>query len=223
MDVHPLVYVDDLLRQIENDEYDLTRPIPALACFVFAEADSRCKAGTNIRAELLALIKTLRFDRQRLDARTVLSKVELEEQHRRTFVYSINVSLMMVDFSLRVDDVPEMVGALVWVSPMRDLPDDLQRGLINVPLEVLEQAWREGAQSFNYDVLVATPVVCAWMRQEFQRGQQNLQVVPKRLRKCWKKRGALEILAFFLEIKRYAGWYARKHHAILDGWAPSWN
>ena len=217
VDVHPFVYVDDLLRQIESGEYDLTRPIPALACFVFAEADARCKAGTDIRAELLGLINTLRFDRQRLDARAVLSKAALEEQHRRTFVYSINVSLMMVDSSLRADDVPEMVGAFLWCSPMRDLSDDLQRGLINVPLEVLEQARREGAQSLSYDALIATPVVRAWMRQEFQHGQQNLDAVPKRLRKLWKKRGALEILAFFLEIKRYAGLYARKHRAILDG------
>jgi len=215
VDVAPLVYVDDLLGQIENGEYDLTRPIPALTCFVFAEADARCKAGADIRAELLGLIKTLRFDRERLDGHAVLSKAALEEQHRRTFFHSINVSLMMVDSSLRAHDIPEMVGAFLWCSPMRDLPDDLQRGLINVPLEVLEQARREGAQSLSYDALIATPVVCAWMRQEFQIGQQNLRAIPNRLLKLWKKRGVLEILAFFLEIKRYAGLYARKHRTIL--------
>ncbi len=216
VDVHPLVYVDNLLRQIESGEYNLTQPISALACFVSAEADSRLKAGTDIRATLLALIKTLRFDRERLDAHAVLSKAELEEQHRRTFVYSINVSLMMVDSSLRADDIPEMVGAFLWCSPMRDLHDDLQRGLINVPREVAEQAQREGAQSLTYDALIATPAVHTWIQQEFQLGQQNLQAVPTRLKKYWNKRGALEILAFFLEIKRYARLYVRKHRAIVE-------
>jgi hypothetical protein len=57
----------------------------------------------------------------------------------------------------------------------------------------------------------------AWIRQEFQCGQENRRAVLKRLRKFWKKRGTFEILAFFLEIERYAALYIRKHRAILEG------
>jgi hypothetical protein len=216
VDMPALAYVDKLLGEIDSGQYDLASPISVLACYVFSEADARFNVGTDIRAGLLGLIKTLRFDRLRLDGQMQLAEAVLREHHHQTFTYSMDVSLMMVDSTLRAADVPEMVSALAWVSPMRDLPDDLQRGLINVPLEVLEQAQREGAQSLDYTALIATPAVQNWMRREFRLGQQNLRGVPKRLRKLWKKRGALEILAFFLEIRRYAGWYARKHRAILE-------
>ena len=216
VDVHPLAYVDDLLRQVESGHYELTLPISTLACFVFAEADARCGQDADIRSELLALIRTLCFDRQRLDARMLLPQATLAEQHCRTFIHSINVSLMMVDSRLRAEDVPEMVGALAWCSPMRDLPDDLRRGLVNIPLEVIEQARREGVETLGYDALIATHAVRAWLRQEFQRGQENLRTVPRRLRKLWPKRGVLEIWAFYVEVERYAARYARKHKALLD-------
>lgn len=216
VDMPALAYVDKLLGEIDSGHYDLASPISVLACYVFTEADARLREGMDIRATLLGLITTLRFDRLRLDGRLQFAEAVLREHHRQTFIYSMDVSLMMVDSPLRAADVPEMVGALAWVSPIRDLPDDLARGLINVPQEVLTQAGREEVNSLDYTALIATPAVQDWVRREFHLGQENLRAVPRRLRKLWKKRGALEILAFFLEINRYAGWYARKHRAILD-------
>lgn len=216
VDVPALVYVDKLLHEIETGCYDLASPISVLACYVFTEADERLRDGLNIRAALLRLIQTMRFDRQRMDARLQLSEAVLREHHRQTFIHSMDVSLMMVDSSLRAADVPEMVDIFAWVSPMRDLPDDLQRGLINVPQEVIAQAQREGAGSLDYTALLVTPAVRAWVRREFAHGQRNLQALPVRLRKFWQKRGTLEIFAFFAEIRRYAVVYARKHRDILE-------
>ncbi len=215
VDLPALAYVDNLLLEIETGRYRPASPISTLACFIFTEADSRLRDNSNIRAELLDLIRVLRLDRQRLDARLPLSEAALSEHHRQTFTYSINASLMMVDSSLRAADVPEMVGALAWVSPMRDLQNDLQRGLINIPLDVIEQARHEGVDGFDYNALIATHAVRAWIRREFRRGQENLHALPKRLRKLWRKRGALEIFAFFVEIQRYAMAYAHKHRAVL--------
>jgi hypothetical protein len=209
VDAPPLAYVDDLLRQIATGVYDRTAPIPALACFVFGEAD------TATRSEFIALIETLRFDRQRLEDRLLLPQAELAEQHRRTFVHSMNISLMMTASPLRAADVPEMVASLSWVSPMRDLRDDWQRGLRNIPLEVVEQARREGASSLDYDDLIATPAVRAWIRQEYQKGRATLDALPNCLRPLWKTRGALEIFAFYVEINRYSARYARKYRKIL--------
>ena len=211
-----LAYVDHLLCEIETGHYRCTSPISALACYVFSEADARLTEDRNIRAALLQLIETMRFDRQRLDARLTLSEAALRAHHHQTFIHSMDVSLMMVDSSLRATDVPEMVEALAWASPMRDLSADLRCGLINVPQEVIAQAQAEGARSLDYTALIVTPAVRAWLRREFQRGQENLCALPKRLRKLWRKRGALEIFAFFIEIRRYALVYARRHREILE-------
>jgi len=216
VDMPPLTYVDELLCQIETGDYDLNSPISVLACFVFNEADARSNVNKNIRAEFLHLFRTLRVDRQRLEARLPLPKEQLDEQHRRTFIHSINISLMITDSRLRASDVPEMVGALSWVSPMRDLREDLQRGLINIPFEVVKQAHHEGASSLDYDDLIRTMTLQNWIRQEFQRGQMSLNAVPARLRMLWPKRGTLEIWAFYTEIKRYSARYARNHRNILE-------
>jgi len=216
IDRPPLDYIDELLDQIETGEYDLNSPISTLACFVFNEAGVRSTANKNIRVELLSLFKTLRVDRQRLDKHMPFPKEKLDEQHRMTFIHSINVSLMITDSNLLASDVPEMVGALCWVSPMRDLREDLQRGLINIPLEVLEQACGKDPLSFDYDELVAALPIQNWIRQEFQRGQKSLSAIPMRLRTLFPKRGAFEIWAFYLEIKRYAARYARDNRAILE-------
>lgn len=206
VDAPPLDYLDDLIRQIESDDYHLNASIPTLACFIFRRADP------PLRAELLALFRTLRADRERFEARRLLPRSQLEELHRNTFVHSMNVSLMMVGSTLRASDVPEMVGALSWVSPLRDLREDLARGLVNIPLEVLSDA-----EDLKYDALITSPSIRVWIREEFQKGQKHLRAVPKRLRSHFPKRGVLEIWAFYFEISRYAVRYIRKHREILEG------
>jgi hypothetical protein len=204
--IPPLDYLDDLIRQIEADDYGLDASIPALACFVFQEANP------SLKAELLALFHTLRLDRERFESRRLLTQAELNELHNNTFVHSMNASLMMVGSSLRACDFPEMVGALSWVSPMRDLRDDLARGLINVPLEVLN-----GGKNLDYDCLIEQSSIRAWIRDEFNKGQACLQALPRKLRSHFPKRGVLEIWAFYFEISRYAVRYKRKYREILSG------
>lgn len=204
--VPPLEYLDDLLGQIETGDFDLTAAIPALACFVFQGADA------SLRAELHALFATLRFDRQRVEAQLLLSKAELDEVHENTFVHSMNASLMMVGSPLRATDIHEMVGALSWVSPMRDLREDLSRGLVNIPREILKET-----KNLEYDFLIEQPSIRAWIREEFLKGQACLQAIPGKLWGHFPKRGVIEIWAFYFEISRYAVRYRRKYREILSG------
>lgn len=214
VDFAPLDYIDDLMRQVELHDYHLKTPISILACYVFTEADARYKGDNDLRGELLELFKTLRKDRERFEAKRPLLRAEVDNQHRRTFVHSISASLMMVDSKIRAADTPEMVGALSWASPMRDLQDDLQRGLINIPLEVIEQAESEGLHTLIYDELIATSAVKTWIKQEFKTGWEHLMNMPKRLRTLGFQRGTVEIWAFYMEIKRYARRYAKTDPVI---------
>ncbi len=214
--IPPLNYLDELIGKIEANHFDFASDIPALAGFVFGEADRRLRPGCDIRTEFLALFKTLRADRVRFESQSLLTKEQLDALHRATFTHSMDVSLMMVDSPLRAADIPEMVGALSWVSPMRDLREDLQRGLVNVPLEVIEAAREAGATSLAYDALMATRAVRAWVRAEFQRGEACLQAIPPRLRQLFPRRGVLEIWAFYVEIARYAVRYKTRYHGICN-------
>ncbi len=210
VDKPPLVYVDELLRQIQSGDYNMSEPIPVLAQYVFSEA------SPAMRDEFLALIEILCFDRVRRDARQILGRDELAEHHRRTFTHSMNIALMMVGSPIRANDVPEMVTALSWVSPMRDLRVDYMDGLINIPREVLEQVQYADLAGAEYDYLASTTAVQDWIQFEYIQVCNCLAALPVRLKSMWNLRGALEIFAFYLEIRRYSVRYGQLRQNSLS-------
>ena len=108
-----------------------------LAAYVWDGLGALQTGTDDPRGDLLALFARLRLDRRRMDGREVWSAAALAEQHRETFERSLNLTLLLDGAALRAADVPELVEALAWCSPVRDLEEDLAKGLINLPAEVL--------------------------------------------------------------------------------------
>lgn len=206
----PTTYVAALVQQIATNTYHRQTPMSQLAEYV-------CARDATIRQELLALIAALQFDYQRRTTQAVLPGATLATHHQRTFEHSINLTLHMLGATLRATDVPALVGAFCWVSPIRDLREDLQLGLINIPAEVLAQAQAQGAQAVEYASLITTPAVQTWLRQEFAQGQAHLRACAQQLPTLRGQRGAWELYLFYLELNRYAQRYARKQRALLEG------
>src|SRR4030095_6157477 len=107
-------------------------PLAPLSAFVLAELSRR-----NGRATLEALVEVLIEDRRRMDARKTMSAAALAAPHHRSFSLSLDLPLIGVGSDLRAEDAPDLVDALSWCSPIRDLDEDLAKGLINIPEEVL--------------------------------------------------------------------------------------
>ena len=57
----------------------------------------------------------------------------------RTFQLSLDLMLSAARAELRSEDVPTLAPLLGWCSVVRDLEEDLALGLVNIPLEVVEQ------------------------------------------------------------------------------------
>ncbi|HKR98529.1 MAG TPA: phosphatase PAP2 family protein, partial [Candidatus Dormibacteraeota bacterium] len=120
----PLEIVDELLAR------RFTRaPLPRLTAALFAELDAAAQD------EFLDLIKEMRKDRLRLHQRW--DAQQLDEHHRRTFHLSVDLLLITTGCRARAAQVAPLIDALAWCSVFRDLEDDLEKGLINIPSEVV--------------------------------------------------------------------------------------
>jgi hypothetical protein len=89
------------------------------------------------RHELVQVISVMMRDRERVKDRLLLSGDELRTHHRGTFRHSLNLTLIGMESRLRADDMPAALELLGWCSTIRDLDEDLKKGLVNIPREVL--------------------------------------------------------------------------------------
>ena len=191
VDVAPPDYVDSLLRSMElfgdkiSDNIstegaayvtDFAPAPPAcakilpLARYVKREVIQYEIRPGEFRENFLGLLDVLHVDWQRRQSRQLLPACKLSEQHRRTFEYSANLTLVLLRSRLRAVDVPELIAALSWCSPIRDLQEDLDKGLINIPRAVMEEAQTNGSSQFDYETLRASTAVRAWLHHEFDPG-----------------------------------------------------
>lgn len=173
----PEAYARRVIRVLEGEAPDETVPAEVLAAFV-----------RGSREPLTRLFEVLIEDRRRMDARRTMSAAELAKHHRKTFFYSLDLTLILAGSKLRAGDAPELIAALSWCSPVRDLREDLAKGLINIPAEVLAEA--EGED------LLASPAVRAWLEEERRRGSAAIRALGERLPRIEDARGRAILGAF---------------------------
>ena len=173
----------------------LDSTVEQLAAFVAAQASD------EERRELIDLFEVLLEDRRRMDARRPLPAAELAEHHRKTFFYSFDLTFRFARAGLRAGDVPELIDALSWVSPIRDLEKDFQKGLFNIPREVLETA---GGR-------LDTPAVREWLKSEHLRGAAAIEALGVKLESVSDPRGRKILAAFHKALAAYERKYRRKN------------
>jgi membrane-associated phospholipid phosphatase len=156
----PVAYARGLLRGAPG------QPLAPLAASVLAELDIR--GGRETLAEL---VEVLIEDRRRMDARRTMPAAALAAHHRKTFRLSLDLTLIAAGSRLRSGDAPELVEALAWCSPVRDLEEDLAKGLINIPEEVL-------ARVTPGSLILAAEPVQEWLRAEHQKAAEALASPP---------------------------------------------
>jgi hypothetical protein len=161
------------------------------------------------KSELIELFGVLLEDRRRMDARRAMPASDLAEHHRKTFFLSLDLTLRLAGAGLRAGDAADLIGALSWVSPIRDLEKDWQKGLINVPREVLEAAgWREGKAPA--EPLLDAPAVREWLRSEHRRGAADIEALGARLGSIADPKGRRILAGFHKALAAFERKYRRK-------------
>jgi len=161
------------------------------------------------KGELIELFEVLLEDRRRMDARRTMPAATLAEHHRKTFFLSLDLTLRLAGAGLRAGDAPDLIGALCWVSPVRDLEKDWEHGLINVPREVLEAAgWTEGP--VLAEPLLDAPAVREWLRNEHRRGAACIEALGARLGSVDDPKGRRILTGFHKALAAFERKYRRK-------------
>ena len=124
--------------------------------------------------EVIALVRHMTVDRERVEKTLIFDAEQLRRHHRTTFVHSLNLLLIAAGASTRARDVPELVDALGWCSTVRDLEEDFEHGLINVPAEIVTAAREEGASLDNVRNFLSAVSVRQWLAEELQRAESLL-------------------------------------------------
>lgn len=100
--------------------------------------------GDDPPRDVLVLLQAMRRDAQRVADRVLLPAAELQAHLHLTFHHSVNLLLIAAQLQTRARHVPDLVAALGWCSVVRDLSEDLGKGLVNVPAEVVRQVAAPG-------------------------------------------------------------------------------
>lgn len=155
----PPAYCDGLLERLRAGRPDTGRLEDRLGACV-AAAD---RSG-DAREALEALVAVLGRDYKRRAEGASWPEAALRAHHRETFRRSLDLLLRLAGSAARGADVPELVEALSWCSPDRDLAEDAARGLDNVPVEI-------GSRG----------AVSAWRAREAERAWGALSAAARRL------------------------------------------
>jgi membrane-associated phospholipid phosphatase len=130
----PLEIIDELIEQMIAGMFAADALSQLVAVF-FRDIDERA------RDEFIALVRCMRVDRLRVLGRQRWTRLELEAHHEMTFRHSVNLMLVAAGCTARASAVPSLVRALGWCSIVRDLDEDLRKGLNNIPRDVDAAQW----------------------------------------------------------------------------------
>lgn len=150
-----LQLIDDIIDGDRNFEYDKKtfiqnlidkkyQTIPdhelkKLYQYTYNQFDKTFTNKEEIKLKFDRLIYTMLFDLDRVDKKIILPMSELLNQHYKTFEDSMDVVLIALDSPLRTNNVPAILEIFAWCSTIRDLEEDLDKGLVNIPTEVVSK------------------------------------------------------------------------------------
>ncbi len=134
----PKDYVHSILEEINGNNHG--PKIIELYNYFMERIEDYKRDGDNPEEDSRKIIEIMLFDYQRSKEKTVYSRRELEEYFKRVYVPVMNISLMIARSQLRGKNIPEMVSIIGHLYSIRDMEIDLPRGIINIPIEELEQS-----------------------------------------------------------------------------------
>jgi phytoene/squalene synthetase len=122
------------------------------------------------RRDVMVLLKAMHRDAQRVATRVLLTRAELKTHLRATFHHSVNLLLIASRTQTRAEHVPDLVEALGWCSVVRDLNEDLGKGLVNVPADVVQNI-----DDSDTKLTPQHPQIRRWLEEERLAALNHLQ------------------------------------------------
>lgn len=171
----PVSYVLDLKNQVQTGTFRRDTNISELAKQSLEFLDKVKRPADNPRQDFIDGIDAMLFDQMRANIRRALDRDELEKHLELTISPGLNILLTGISSSLRAPDISGFSRGLARVYSVRDLDEDWENGIINIPREVLEEA---GINSHTpLDSVRKHQVIDSYLKSSLEKGKQELSQV----------------------------------------------
>lgn len=175
----PLEVVAELSDAIRRSRYGVGESMRLAEAFVGELRVRAGKEGEESVSHVLRLLAAMGRDRRRVLDRALWPAEDLRTHQRETFSLSLDLLLAARGSRLRSSRLESLVELLGWCSVMRDLREDWEGGLCNVPREVMGRAREEGFEGSSLDGLLETVAMREWMGEEYTRAGRLLAEVDR--------------------------------------------
>lgn len=180
----PLPYVLDLNHRIATNSLGNSR-IERQLRYSLDVLESKAKQNDDPRGDFIKAIDTIVFDHERATERRVLSTEEIEKYYRNAFDPVINITLQAIDSDLRSRDIPVLSYGQGRVYSARDFKVDWERGIINVPGDVISSAGLTSGSPFGE--VCGNQKIIDWFHQSLVATKPDLLDVQLLLRQSEEK------------------------------------
>lgn len=180
-----LPYVLTLRNEIVSNTFTENPKISTLVQYSLNILERKARPEDNPRQDFVSVIDAMIFDYKRAGDRRVLSKQELENYYHDTFFPLVNLALIGLESQFRANDIPALSYGQGRVFSVRDLEEDWQRGVINIPKETLDEA--QLTQHSSIEEVNRNPIITDWLRSELSESKPQLLAVKAKLKASGEK------------------------------------
>jgi hypothetical protein len=196
----PLEYINNLKAAMKSSSYDQSDLHKMTETFM-KRTFQIPSMGEESRKAFEALINIMMDDRKRVLAKKIYSKRELEYHHHTTFQNSLDIVLMAMESRLRSDSIPEIIDIFSWCSIVRDIKEDLDKSLINIPSEVAAKVDHFDHLSTNKKIH-SLPVK-NWLNEETEKAKKNFLICDKKMEAIKTIHGAFIFRIYLNSMRKY--------------------
>lgn len=174
-----LHYVENIRRDILSENENKKYPIERLAFRSMKILDERKKDDDNPKKDFLDGIDGMIRDYKRVEEKKVLTIDELKNNYIKAFGPHHNISLTAVGSKLRSDNIKTFSYCQGYTYGIQDWSTDWQRGAINIPKEVLNQA----GLLVNSDIteVKSSQIIKEWIGDESSKSRVDLDIFFKNI------------------------------------------
>ncbi len=198
-EIEPTLVVEAALKAMETERYDLS-PLQQLLRAFISQTKS-LPERQEIAQLVVSVTKTMLFDRRRVTEKLALDASALRQQHHATFSASLDLVLAVMGSRLRTKDVPAVLDVFAWCSMVRDLAEDLDKGLVNIPVEVWGSTWPSPTPTASWQ---DDARVQRWVAKETESALVSLENAHTVLSQLPNDPGKRVFLLFLNSMRRYA-------------------
>lgn len=198
--VEPLVYLEHLKKGIASKTFDQS-DLQQMTKFFLIRTEKIPQMGAEARKAFDELIEIMMADRKRVLSKTNYTSRELQYHHHTTFRYSLDIVLMALESPLRSESMPEILDIFGWCSTVRDLEEDLDKSLINIPSEITAQV--PGFMQLPTDKKIQAAPVKNWLIQETLKAEKLFSVCDRKLETIKPIHGSFVFKMFVNSMKKY--------------------